>query len=148
MAKSIILFLFILLLGCKDYNKKEDSNLLNEERKSIDCVKQIFEKDSIFGGIRNHASEKISLSEAINNYSKNLMSLDFSNCTEEFELAFHKHIEAWLDFRKVSNKYPLLRGELHDIFTIIEKSEDSTKFKSKLDKILETWKIVKESSTQ
>lgn len=114
------------------------------ERKNTNCVEYIFEQDSIFGDIRNHASEKISLSEAINNYSKNLKSLDYSHCPEEFESAFNKHADAWLDFRKVSDKYPLLRGELHDIFEIIEKSEDSTEFKSRLNQILETWKLIEE----
>lgn len=118
------------------------------ERESINCIKQIFEKDSIFGDIRNHASEKISLSEVINNYSKNLKSLDYSHCPDIFESAFHKHIDAWLDFRNVSDKYPLIRGELHDIFAIIEKSKDSTEFKSRLGQILETWKIVEENSNQ
>jgi hypothetical protein len=74
--------------------------------------------------------------------------LDYSYCPEEFELAFHKHIDAWLDFRKVSDKYPLLRGELHDIFSIIEKSKDSTEFKSRLNQILETWKIVEQNSNR
>ncbi|MBC8756378.1 hypothetical protein H2O64_17010 [Kordia sp. YSTF-M3] len=148
MIKSIMLLLTLLLLGCNDSNKKENSSFSNTEEKSINCVKQIFEKDSIFGNIRNHASENISLSETINNYSKNLKSLDFSHCPKEFESAYQKHIDAWLDFRKVSDKYPLLRGELHDIFAIIEKSEDSTEFKSRLNQILETWKIVKERSNR
>ncbi|PKV50933.1 hypothetical protein ATE84_3002 [Aquimarina sp. MAR_2010_214] len=42
----------------------------------------------------------------------------------------------------------MLRGELHDIFSIIEKSKDSTEFKSRLSQILETWKIVEQSSNQ
>ena len=148
MIKPIIIFLSLLLLGCNGQNKKDNSSSSNIERENINCVKQVFEKDSIFGDIRNRASEKISLSEAINNYSKNLKTLDYSHCPEKFESAFHKHIDAWLNFRKVSDKYPLLRGELHDIFAIIEKSEDSTEFKSRLDQILKTWKMVEESSTK
>ncbi|WP_108840677.1 hypothetical protein [Aquimarina sp. Aq78] len=148
MIKPIILLFSLLLLGCNGPNKKENRSFSDIERKSIDCVKQIFEKDSIFGNIRNHASEKTSLTEVINDYSKNLKSLDYSHCPEEFESAFSKHIDAWLDFRKISDKYPLLRGELHDIFAVIEKSKDSTEFKSRLNQILETWKIVKESSNQ
>lgn len=146
MIKPIIFVLSLLFLGCNGANKKKSSSFSNSERKKTNCVKRIFEKDSIFGDIRNHASEKISLSEAITNYSKNLKSLDFSHCPEEFESAFNKHIDAWLDFRKVSDKHAVLRGELHDIFTVIEKSEDSTEFKSKLNQILETWKIVEERS--
>lgn len=146
MIKPEIILISLLFLGCNGQNKKGASATSSVESINIDCVKQIFEKDSIFGDIRNHDSEKISLSEAINNYSKNLNSLDYSDCPERFEIAFRKHIDAWMDFKKVSDKYPLLRGELHKIFAIIEKSKDSTEFKSRLDQILETWEIVEESS--
>lgn len=146
MIKPVIIFISLLVFGCNGHNKKNDSSASDVERKRKDCVKQIFEKDSIFGNIRNHDSEKISISEAIHNYSKNLKSLNYSNCPEKFETAFRNHIDAWIDFRKVSDKYPLLRGELHDIFAIMEKSKDSTEFKSRLDQILETWKIVEESA--
>ncbi len=148
MIKPIILFLTLLLLGCISSSKKENTSHSIMEEKSINCVKQIFKKDSIFGDLRNHDSERVSLSEAINNYSNNLKSLDYSYCPDEFELAFQKHAEAWLDFRKVSDKYPLLRGELHDIFSKIEKSKDSTEFKSSLKQILETWKLVEKNSNQ
>lgn len=135
--KSLCIFLSLILLGC---------NSSNREEKSANCVKLVFEKDSVFGNIRNYDSEKVPLSEAITNYSNNSKSLDFSNCPKEFELAFRKHIDAWLDFTKVSDKHPTLRGELHDIFAEIEKSKDSTEFKSRLAQILETWKFVKEVS--
>ena len=146
MIKPGIFILTLLLLGCNGANKKENSSDSNMEGKSINCINQIIKKDSILGDIRNHSTERISLSETIDNYSKSLKSLDFSNCPEDFELAFNKHIDAWLDFRKLSDKYPLLRGELHDIFSIIEKSKDSIEFKSRLNEILETWKLVEQSS--
>ncbi len=135
-------------MGCNGANKKEHSAASNMKQKNVNCVKHIFEKDSIFGDIRNHASEKASLSDAINNYAKNLKSLDFSNCPEDFELAFHKHIDAWLDFRNLSDKYPSLRGELHDIFSTIEKSKDSIEFKSRLNEIFETWNVVEQRANQ
>ncbi len=146
MKYLLILISFLLLLACKGNEEKPNTSDLKIETDKTNCVNEIFKRDSLFGEIRNHSSEKISLSKTITIYSKNLKSLDYSNCPEEFKLAFHKHNEAWLDFRKVSNKYPLLRGELHDIFTKIEKSEDSTEFKSCLKQILETWKLVEESS--
>jgi hypothetical protein len=118
------------------------------EQKKRNCFKKVFEKDSIFGNIRNHASETMPISKAITNYSVNLKSLDYSHCPEEFESAFQKHIEAWLNFREVSDKYPSLRGELHDIFSIIEKGKDSTEFRSRLKQILETWKMVKQISNE
>ena len=139
MLKPIFLFFALLLFGC---------NGSNTEQEKRNCFKQVFEKDSIFGNTRNHASEKMPLSNAITKYSKNLKSLDFSKCSEAFESAFQKHIDAWLNFKKVSDKYPLLRGELHDIFLIIEKGKDSTEFRSRLNQILETWKMVEQSSSE
>ncbi|QHI36778.1 hypothetical protein IMCC3317_21480 [Kordia antarctica] len=146
MKYLLVLVSFLVLLACKENDKKPNLSDSKIETDKISCVNEIFKRDSIFGEIRNHASEKISLSETITIYTKNIKSLDYSNCPEEFKSAFDKHIEAWLDFRKVSDKYPLLRGELHDIFTKIEKSEDSTEFKSRLGQILETWKLVDKSS--
>lgn len=146
MVKSLCIFLSLILLGCNSSNKKDNTLLSNKEEKSANCVKLVFEKDSVFGHIRNYDSEKVPLSNAINTYLNNSKSLNFSNCPKEFELAFRKHIDAWLDFTKVSDKHPTLRGELHDIFAIIEKSKDSTEFKSRLAQIVETWKTVEENA--
>ncbi|WP_299885719.1 hypothetical protein [uncultured Lacinutrix sp.] len=139
--KSLFVFIsFLLLLGCKGNEEKLNISNLKTE---TDCIKEIFKKDSIYGEIRNHASKNISISETITIYTKNLKSLDYSNCPDEFKSAFYKHIQAWLDFRKVSDKHPSLRGELHDTFTKLEKSEDSIEFKSRLKQIFDTWEFVK-----
>lgn len=144
MKKLGILYIAFILLGCNGTTKKENTSTSTMSTK--DCVKQIFEKDSVFGHIRNYDSEKGSLTEAINNYVKNAKTLDFSNCPEGFEAAFQKHVDAWRDFRKVSDKHPTLRGELHEVFAVIEKTEDSTVFKSSLKQIFDTWTEVKETS--
>lgn len=119
---------------------------LTVNKKPINCIQQIFEQDSIYGHIRNHASEKIPLSEVINNYTKDIKSLDFTQCPPQFKSAFDQHIDAWLDFKNVSDQYPSLRGELHDIFDMIGKTKDSTAYKAGLNQIMETWKVVKENA--
>ncbi|MGH1387195.1 hypothetical protein [Kordia sp.] len=144
MKKLGFLFISLILLGCNGTPKKENTSIATVNPK--DCIKQIFEKDSVFGHIRNYDSEKASVTEAINNYVKNAKTLDFSNCPEGFETAFKKHVDAWLNFRKVSDKHPTLRGELHEIFAMIEKTEDSIVFKSSLKQIFDTWTVVKEAS--
>jgi len=137
---------FLLLFGCKEPKEKENSSDLATEIERTNCINLVFEKDSILGAIRNHASEKISLSETINNYTNDLKSLDFNNCPEEFKSSFQNHIEAWLDIRKVTDKYPSLRGELHAIFADLEKSSDSTEFNILVKQIWATWEKVEESS--
>ncbi|WP_298898925.1 hypothetical protein [uncultured Psychroserpens sp.] len=139
--KSIQIFMAVLfLLGCK--NPEEKANTIVSKD---DCIKAVFEKDSILGNIRNHSSEKISLSETITNYSNDLKKLDFSNCPDAFKLAFHEHIDAWIKMKDITNKYPLLRGELHAIFDQIEQSKDSTEFKLHLKGIWDTWTQIEES---
>jgi len=146
MKLFLILVTFLLILGCKGPKEKHNNSDLTIEIEGKNCVNQVLKRDSVFGEIRNHASENISLSETINNYTNDLKSIDYINCPEKFKSAFHAHIEAWLEIIKVSDKYPSLRGELHDIFAKLEKSEDSTEFKLLVKQIWDTWKIVEVSS--
>ena len=146
MKSVIALILFSLLFACKGNEEKPKASDLKIKTGRTDCVTEIFRKDSILGEIRNHASENISLSETIKNYSNNVLSLDYSYCPKEFKLAFQNHIKAWQKIRKVTDKHLSLRGELHNIFSELEKSEDSTEFKSHLKEIWDTWKIVEENS--
>jgi len=46
--------------------------------------------------------------------------------------------------KKVSDKYPELRGELHVIFAELEKKKDSLEFKLLETRISDTWNIVEE----
>lgn len=138
--------LILLWSGCKGPEKKDNNSGIKITAEGKKCMEQILQKDSILGEIRNHASENISLSETISNYTVELRSLDYKYCSEEFKSAFNDHIEAWLDIRKVSDKYHSLRGELHEIFAQLEKSEDSIEFKLLVKHVWDTWTIVEESS--
>ncbi|NNL16138.1 MAG: hypothetical protein HKO81_05810 [Flavobacteriaceae bacterium] len=142
----LVVLIISSILGCKDIGQKRvDTNLTPEENQTM-CIERIFEKDSVLGEIRNHASEKVSLSQSIINYTKELESLDYSNCPEKFVSSFHEHIEAWKMVTKVTDDYPSLRGELHDIFSELEKSKDSTQFKSLVKQVWDTWNLVEENA--
>ena len=110
------------------------------------CIERIFKKDSVLGEIRNHASEKISLSQAIMDSTAELESLDYSDCPGKFVSSFHRHIAAWKMVTKVTDNYPSQRGELDDIFVKLEKSEDSTEFKFLVKQVWDTWNEVEEST--
>jgi len=144
--KSRLLLIIILLLGCKPTTEKQKSADIAVDKEAMACVKMVFEKDSILGEIRNHSSKNISLSETINDYTKELESMNFTNCPEKFKSSFNAHIMAWRHLRSVTDKYPAMRGELHDIFASIEKSGDSTEFKALVQEVWDTWDLVKENS--
>ena len=137
------LLLILLLLSCNNAgNKSSKAKLESVTNINTECIESILKKDSVLGQIRNHASEQISLSETIDNYTNSLKSLDYSDCPDNFTIAFHEHIEAWLELKKASDKYPELRGELHEVFSELEKKKDSLEFKSFETKILDTWETV------
>jgi vacuolar-type H+-ATPase subunit I/STV1 len=140
-----ILILALSVLSCNNSEKKNNQTKLESVAiKKAKCIENILQRDSELGDIRNHASEQSSLSKTIDDYANSVKSLDFKNCPDKFTIAFHKHIKAWLDLKKVSDKYPELRGELHEIFSELEKKKDSIEFKLRQAKIFDTWKIVEE----
>ena len=138
------LIVILLVLSCNNAGNKSSKTKLESvtDIEKTGCMESILKRDSVLGEIRNHASEQISLSETIDNYTNSLKSLDYSDCPDKFTIAFHEHIEAWLAVKKVSDKYPELRGELHVIFSELEKKKDSLEFKSFETKIFDTWKVV------
>ena len=111
----------------------------SDQKSSKVCVESIIKKDSELGKVRNHACEKLSLSETIIEYTTALKQLDFSACEKEFEVAFSSHINAWENAVSITDKYPMLRGEMHDLFDKIELTSDSTEFKSLVASIWSTW---------
>lgn len=119
----------------------QDSLLISQ------CVKEVFAQDDSLGSVRNHACETIPLSQTIVNYTSALKKLDFQHCPEEFEKAFKAHWIAWENMISVVDKYPDMRGEMHDLFDQIELSPDSSSFKLSLKAIWDTWAVV-EKSTQ
>lgn len=110
------------------------------------CIATIIKQDSILGKVRNDASKKMSLSHTINAYAESLLALDYRNCPEAFAFAFKNHIDAWLDVKRITDKYPSLRGELHDVFDQLEQTKDSTAFKLLVKKVWDTWATVETHS--
>ena len=128
---------FVLISGCKTSEEKKEAPISAEQ-----CIKAVLEQDSILGNIRNHATETLSLSKTITNYTNGLNELDFNSCPPGFSEAFQAHIDAWIAMTTVTDNYSSLRGEMHDVFDQLELSKDSVAFKIKLKAIWDTWKTI------
>ena len=113
------------------------SQQLNQESKT--CIDRIISGDSEYGTIRNHDPEEMPISQAIVNYVRNIRSMDYSNCPEDFSSLFNAHILAWEELIPLTEKHLELRGEMHDVFNEIEKSGDADQFNQGVKKIWETW---------
>jgi len=140
-ALSKLLFLLcigLIGLGCAT---KRASSKISEKS----CIDNVIAKDSALGSIRNHNCETKSLSETIKIYTSEIDKIDFKDCPENFRLAFNDHKNAWTAMLEVTDKHSDLRGEMHDLFKVIEQGEDRLRFKELLDAVWATWGDVENS---
>ena len=141
-----ILFLAsILCSACGAGNKNSTtSNSTSKQNQEVSkaCIDRVIALDDSLGTIRNHACESISLSKTIHQYVDALKQIDFQQCPTAFTAAFQKHLQAWSAMTLVTDKYPAMRGEMHDLFDIIEQGEHQAAFKPRLKAIWDTWKEI------
>lgn len=135
----ITLIVCIALMSCA--NKKDQKDLAIHAT-AQECIDYVIALDDSLGTIRNHACEKQSLSETIDEYVYNLDNLSFSNCPPAFITAFDEHKDAWVNATEITDNYPDLRGEMHELFEIIENGPDSIAFKLLVAEIWSTWEQV------
>jgi hypothetical protein len=108
-------------------------------------ISYVIAQDDSLGVVRNHASETQSLAEAIRDYTDALANLDYSQCPEEFTTAFERHRKAWAKLIPFVEKYPDLRGEMHDLFDQLEKGPEAATFKPLVDDVRVTWQEVEKT---
>lgn len=133
--------LLLFLSGCKGANIE---SRVSKSDKELNCMLQIFAADDSLGSIRNHDPEKIELGVSIERYTSALNQLDFTNCPNDFQEAYQKHIFAWMKMTRVAHRFPDLRGEMHDLFDEIEESEMQDQFKPLLKEIWDTWAVIEQ----
>ena len=105
----------------------------------------VIEADANLGSLRNHACETTSLSLTIQSYTNGLEALDYSSCPPDFEEGFRLHIQAWKDLIPLVTPYDSLRGEMHDLFAIIEQQPDSIRFIDGVDEVWSTWALIEKA---
>ncbi len=136
-------FLFLLVAVCLSANcnssQPATSSPTHGAATARSCIQKVIDQDSILGKKRNHDCESISLSETIRLYIKGIDDIDFDNCPPAFTQAFQNHKKAWKDMIPVTDHHPDLRGEMHDLFDIIESGEQADQFKPALKAIWDTW---------
>ena len=146
---AFLIVVFVVIAGifiisaCKDSNSRQlPSSPAQANTSTQDCMKRVIALDDSLGKLRNHACEKISLAETIRNYADGLQKIDFSNCPADFTAAFEKHRQAWLQLIPAVEKYPDLRGEMHDLFDGLEHGKDADAFKPLVKTVWDTWEEI------
>lgn len=131
--------IMLLLVSCNSNSR----TIINREEKK--CVQKVLTIDDSLGKIRNHETEKISLSRAIENYTNELRKISFEKCPGDFKSAFDDHIQAWKNITRITDKYSTKRGEMHVLLDEIEQSKDSVQFNKLMQEIWNTWKEIENS---
>lgn len=130
------IFLFLFYFACGETQQPQHSP------EPPACIGRIIAADDSLGAVRNHASETISLSESIRNYAAGLKKLDFRDCPPAFTKAFENHRQAWLAMVPFVERFPEMRGEMHELFEQLEKGEQAAEFRPLLKAIWDTWEEV------
>lgn len=140
MRSLIIILCLLVIFSCK--RSKENKTTQNEKQ----CIEKVLVMDDSLGIIRNHACETIALSKSIEQYVNSLQQIDFTDCPDQFSKSFIRHEAAWLDMLEISDMYPNLRGEMHDLFDSLKTGNDAERFNELLQNIWDTWGEVEKSS--
>ncbi|MEW4923675.1 hypothetical protein [Algibacter sp. 2305UL17-15] len=137
----ITLFAFLIVTSCHRGPEKSIVQYRTNPSK-LECINFILSQDDSLGRIRNHACKSISLSNTIDQYVASINNLDFKNCPKDFFHAFENHMNAWTGMKQVTDNFPDLRGEMHDLFDTIAKSKYKQTFDPLLKDIWDTWELV------
>lgn len=133
------------LASCdRSINRFQEKQQVTEvEKARMDRVIAI---DDSIGKIRNKECKKIPLSQTITNYTGKMKQIDLVGCPKEFTKSFNEHIRSWENLTQVTDKYPDMRGEMHDLFKKLEKSQDSAVFKKLKNDVWDTWDVIEVSA--
>ena len=143
MKENSIIIICLIFLSCNIQGVSQSKN--SKDKLAEQCIEDIIARDDVLGSIRNRSCEEISLSETILNYVKEIEKMDFSYCPKYFKVAFTRHIQAWKDMIPVTDHFPTLRGEMHDLFEQIDRSDHGQAYKTVLSNIWSTWDEVEEA---
>ncbi len=137
-------YLIVLLIsGCiNTHHMDRATPKADATRPAVDCIDEVISQDSYLGKMRNRASETISLSDAIYQYTGAISNLDFQDCPGDFVKAFKRHVSAWSDLLVVTDEYPTMRGEMHELFDRLQAGKHSKIFNPLLASVWDTWEEV------
>lgn len=127
----VIVSLLAVAFACK--NTEKSSPASNSEHTYAEAIRTIFAEDDRVATIRNHACEDTTLAETVRQYVAAIDAMDFSRCPADFTLAFKKHRDAWANTLSFFTDFDTLRGEMHELFAVIE--DESPEQKAALEKI-------------
>ncbi|MGH2667444.1 hypothetical protein [Flavobacterium sp.] len=151
MKKREVIGLFLIiatvcfLSSCdRSIQRFQQQNQISEAERA--CVDKVIAIDDSIGKIRNKECQKLSLSQTISNYTDKMKKISTEGCPKEFSKSFNQHIDSWKNLLEVTDKYPEMRGEMHDLFKELEKSKDSAVFKKLKNVVWETWDLVEITS--
>ncbi len=123
-------------------------------KKSADAAASVMqsaiEQDAQLSAVRNEATRKQPLHEAIADYVAGLDKLELAAAPQDFRDAVASHRQAWIDIQAYTKDFADLRGEMHDVFEQIRvESNPSREAFVRMEKALfETWGEIEASLTK
>ncbi len=143
----ILLITVAVAAGCNTQSNNLDNPLPAEKFSA--AIKRVLAEDEEMGARRNHACEENSLSFAIDRYLNDIDSIDWQDCPVQFTDAFKMHRDAWEKSKQLFDKFPDLRGEMHDLFDILREKPESQEALLQVEKdIWGSWAEVEKAALE
>lgn len=114
----VIAGLLPVLFSCKDTRASDSAS--SSEEPYAEAIRAVFAEDDKAAAIRNHACEDTTLAETVRQYVAAIDAMDFSRCPADFTSAFKSHRDAWANTIPFFHSFDTLRGEMHELFAVIE----------------------------
>ncbi len=90
------------------------------------AIYDVLSVDGELGIQRNGATETESIVSSIRTYLAGIDGTDFSACPDDFTEAFRWHRDAWEKSIVFFERFPNLRGEMHELFETIRSEGGET----------------------
>ncbi len=95
---------------------EDDSTTSTKSENMRFAIRRVLDLDMKLGADRDIYCQQHSLAEAVKKYVLEIRAVDFSGCSDEFSAAFIRHTAAWENSIPFFERFPDLRGEMHELF--------------------------------
>jgi len=116
----------LLASGCQMKRAPESRPATSQESDYVTAIHDVLSVDGELGMLRNRGTETESIVSSIRAYVAGIDGTDFSGCPEDFTEAFRWHRDAWEKSMAFFERFPSLRGEMHDVFEAIRSEGGET----------------------
>jgi len=133
--------------GCQEKSEGDVQTAPETPKSEAAAIRHVFQRDESLAQTRNEAAKTVGVGEAARIYATSLEELDYDGTPSEFQSAYRKHADAWMEVAEHVEETPELnaaRGEMHAVFEELLASDgpEIDELRKRMDEMWSTWREV------